>query len=62
MNWVMLPGYRRRRTRYARGGSSTAFVLVFQMVFYMHQEKAYKETEPYQIISYDLAKELNELG
>ncbi|MDW7662617.1 MAG: DUF4065 domain-containing protein [Bacillota bacterium] len=32
-----------------------------EIVEYMHQEKAYKETEPYQIISYDLAKELNEL-
>lgn len=33
-----------------------------EIVEYMHQEKAYKETEPFQIISYDLAKELNELG
>lgn len=32
-----------------------------KIVEYMHQEKAYKETEPFHIISYNLAKELNDL-
>lgn len=31
------------------------------IVDYMHEEKAYKETEPYKLISFELAKELNEL-
>ncbi|PTQ85949.1 putative zinc finger/helix-turn-helix YgiT family protein [Trichococcus patagoniensis] len=31
------------------------------IVDYMHKEKAYKETEPYKLISFELAKELNEL-
>jgi len=33
-----------------------------EIVDYMHQEKAYKETEPYHIISFELAKDLNELS
>lgn len=32
-----------------------------EIVSYMHEEKGYKETEPFDIISFDLAKELNEL-
>lgn len=32
-----------------------------EIVDYMHREKAYTDTEPYQIIPYTLAKELNEL-
>lgn len=32
-----------------------------EIVSYMHEEKAYKETEPFNIISFDIAKELNEL-
>lgn len=32
-----------------------------EIVDYMHEEKAYINTEPYQIIPYSLAKELNEL-
>lgn len=35
---------------------------VSEIVDYMHQEKAYKETEPYHIISFELAKDLNELS
>lgn len=33
-----------------------------EIVDYMHQEKVYKETEPYHIISFELAKVLNELS
>ncbi len=33
-----------------------------EIVDYMHQEKAYRETEPYHIISYEHAKELNEFS
>ena len=33
-----------------------------EIVEYMHQEIAYKETEPNHIISYELAKELKELS
>ncbi len=33
-----------------------------EIVEYMHQERAYKETEPNHIISYELAKELKELS
>jgi len=32
-----------------------------EIVDYMHEEKAYKDTEAYQIIPYSLAKELKEL-
>jgi hypothetical protein len=32
-----------------------------EIIDYMHQEKAYLETEPYQIISYNLARCLNDL-
>jgi len=32
-----------------------------EIVDYMHKEKAYRLTEPYHIISYELAKDLNEL-
>lgn len=32
-----------------------------EIVDYMHKEEAYRLTEPYHIISYELAKELNEL-
>lgn len=32
-----------------------------EIVDYMHEEKAYKETEPYHLISFELAKALNEL-
>ncbi len=32
-----------------------------EIVDYMHEEKAYKETSHQQIISYDLAKQLNDL-
>lgn len=32
-----------------------------EIVDYMHKEEAYKLTKPYHIISYELAKELNEL-
>ncbi len=33
-----------------------------EIVDYMHEERAYKETEPYNIISFELAKDLNELN
>ncbi|MDD3504848.1 MAG: DUF4065 domain-containing protein [Eubacteriales bacterium] len=33
-----------------------------EIVDYMHKEKAYRETEPFNIISYELSKELNELS
>ena len=32
-----------------------------EIVDYMHEEHAYKETQPNQIISYEVAKELNEI-
>lgn len=32
-----------------------------EIVSYMHEEKAYTETEPFDMISFDLAKELHEL-
>ena len=33
-----------------------------KIVDYMHKEKAYRETEPFHLISYELSKELNELN
>jgi putative zinc finger/helix-turn-helix YgiT family protein len=33
-----------------------------EIVDYMHEERSYKETEPYNIISFELAKDLNELS
>ena len=32
-----------------------------EIVEYMHEERAYKETEPYNIISFNISKELREL-
>lgn len=33
-----------------------------EIIYYMHKEKAYIETEPFQLISYELTKELNEFS